>query len=86
MTTQVRLNRQAAATIAGWRNTVKSIWNTMCEADGIPVNSKFVVFSDETNAKYQKYYNTAMDELRRAIAEYQAGGYVGLRVINGKAR
>ena len=58
----------------------------MCKDDVIPADSKFVVFSDETNAKYGKYYNKSLDELRRAIAEYQAGGYVGLRIVNGKAR
>jgi len=58
----------------------------MCEEDDIPADSKFVVFSEDTNAKYQMYYNKALDELRRAIAEYQAGGYVGLRIVNGKAQ
>ena len=84
MNTAARLHRQGQQTIVDLQRTVKSIWNTMCEADGIPSDSKFVVFSEETNGKYGVYYNRAIDELRQAIAEYQAGGYVGLRIRNGK--
>ena len=85
MNTATKLHRQGQQTIGKLQQTVKSIWQTMCEEDGIPADSKFVVFSDETNSKYGVYYNKALDELRRAIAEYQAGGYVGLRIVNGKA-
>ena len=85
MNTAIKLHKQGQQTIVGLQRTVKSIWASMCEEDGIQANSKFVVFSEETNAKYQVYYNKALDELRRAIAEYQAGGYVGLQIVNGKA-
>ena len=86
MNTATRLHRHGQQTIVGLQRTVKSIWNTMCEADDMPIDSKFVVFSEETNAKYQAYYNKGLDELHRAIAEYQAGGYVGLRIVNGRAQ
>ena len=80
MNTATKLHGHGQQTIVGLQRTVKSIWNTMCEADGIPEGSKFVIFSDETNAKFGLYYNKALDELSRTIAEYQAGGYVGLRI------
>ena len=85
MNTATKLHKQGQQTIVDWKQTVESIWNTMCEADGIPVDSKFVVFGDETNTKYEFFYNKAISELRQNIVEYQAGGYVGLRIVDGKA-
>ena len=85
MNTATRLHKQGQDTIIAYRNTVKAIWETMCAADNIPAGSKFVIFSEETNAKYEVFYNKALNELRQAIAEYQAGGYVGLRIVKGRA-
>ena len=85
MTTQVKLNKQGQDYIEGLRQAVRQLWTTMCEADGIPPESTFVVFSDETNRKYQSFYNSALTQLREATSQYRAGGYVGLRIVEGKA-
>ena len=83
--TQERLNRQGENTIIALRNTVRAIWEKMCAEDSIPADSSFVVFSDETNDKYGPFYNQALRQLSEARAAYSAGGYVGLRIVNGKA-
>ena len=82
---QERLNKQGESYILSLRNTVRAIWEKMCEEDSIPADSKFVVFSDETNGKYGPFYNAALRQLSEARAGYSAGGYVGLRIVNGKA-
>ena len=84
--TQERLNRQGEEAIVALRNTVRSIWQKMCEEDGIPADSSFVAFSGETERKYGPFYNQALRQLREAQAQYSAGGYVGLRIVNGRAK
>ena len=84
--TQERLNRQGKDAIEALHNTVRSIWAKMCEVDGIPADSSFVIFSDETNDKYGPFYDQALSQLNEARASYRVGGYVGLRVVNGKAK
>ena len=86
MNAQEKLNRQGQRHIQGLKQSIKAIWQTMCDEDGIPADSTFVVFSDETNKKYQIYYNNAITQLWEAQAQYKAGGYVGLRIVNGKAQ
>ncbi len=83
--TQTKLNRQGQQYIEGLRQTVKALWSKMCEEDGIPPDSKFVVFNDDTNKKYASFYNNALIQHREATSQYRAGGYVGLKIINGKA-
>ena len=73
---QEKMNRQGQQYIAGLQNTVRVLWEKCCEEDGIPVDSRFVVFDD--NNKYNKFYNKAVKEWMEAIAQYRAGGYVGL--------
>jgi len=58
--------------------TVKVCWEKACEADGIPPDSTFVVFSD-TN-KIAPFYERAMQQYLEACREYEAGGYVGVRL------
>jgi hypothetical protein len=50
----------------------------MCEADGIPPDSKFVVFSNDN--KYVQFYNQAQKQLWEAEQQYRDGGYVGLTI------
>lgn len=83
MPIQERLNRQAKVYIASLRNTINVLWRQCCEADGINPESKFVVFSDGN--KYVPFYNKTMTEYMEAVAQYEAGGYVGLRIKGGKA-
>ena len=76
---QRQLNRQGKAYIVGGQNTVKQLWQKMCEEDGVPTDSKFVTFSD--NNKYAPFYDKAVAQLREAMAQYRDGGYVGLRIV-----
>jgi hypothetical protein len=50
----------------------------MCEEEGVPPDSTFVVFSEKN--KYRPFYEKALDELWENEAAYAAGGYVGLRI------
>lgn len=42
---------------------VKSLWKKACEAEGVPIDSKFVVFSDDN--PYVREYNEAVGQLMR---------------------
>lgn len=70
--------------IVGMTATVQQLWLAMCHEDGIEPTAQFVVFS-ETN-KYKPFYDRAMELLWEAKAAYRpGGGYVGLRIRDGKA-
>ena len=45
----------------------QELWDKMCAEDGIPQNSKFVVFSPDN--KYQAVYNEAMTKYMDACRE-----------------
>ncbi len=78
MPSQEQINRQGQKYIAGLRQAIHILWIKMCEEEGIPADSQFVVFSD-TN-KYKPFYDKAMRELWDAESQYAAGGYVGLKI------
>ena len=84
MTVQEKLNRQGQATIRGWQATVAQLWDKACKEDDIEPGSQFVVFSADN--QYVPFYERAHRQLQESIAQYQAGGYVGLRIEAGKAR
>jgi hypothetical protein len=65
--------------LAGMAATVKACWARACEADGIPVDSVFVVWSEGN--KFAPFYDRAMAQYLAACCEYEAGGYVGLRLV-----
>ena len=60
------------------RDVYHRVWFSACNYDDIPVNSSFVVFSDDNPFVF--YVNKAYQELISRISEYQNGGYVGLRI------
>ena len=64
-------------------NTAALLWRRACEHDGIAEDSRFAVLSDDN--PYTKWLNLAMAELSRTRREYEAGGYVGLKIENGRA-
>ena len=80
---QERMNMGGQAYIAGLANTAKALWVKACEHDGIPPDSSFVVFSDDN--PWVPLRDKAMRGYWAAKREYQAGGYVGLRIQNGRA-
>jgi len=60
------------------RDVYHRVWFSACNYDDIPVNSRFVVFSEDNPFVF--YVNKAYQELIQRISEYQSGGYVGLRI------
>ena len=84
MPKQEQLNKQARDYIVGLRNTAQQLWIKACEFDGIPADSKFVVFSDEN--KFAKFYGIAMGQMFDARQQFADGGYVGLRIQQGRAK
>jgi hypothetical protein len=79
---QTRITKQGLEYIRGLRNTVRQLWIKCCKEEGIPADSKFVIFS--TNNKYLPFYNRALRQLWEAEAQYRAGGYVSLKISKGK--
>jgi len=84
MAIQERLNKQGQKYIAGLANTIKVLWEKACEFDSVPVESKFVVFSDGN--KFAKFYGIAMNQYFEARQQYVDGGYVGLSVRDRQVR
>lgn len=78
MSTQENINRTGQKYIDGLRSTRTQLWKQACEFDSIPVDSKFVVFSKDN--KFAEFYNLSCLRLSEAIAQYRAGGYVGLKI------
>lgn len=60
------------------REVYHRVWFSACNYDDIPVNSSFVVFSEDNPFVF--YVNKAYQELIKRIVEYQNGGYVGLKI------
>jgi hypothetical protein len=84
MTMQERLNRQAENYLATLRQAIQTNWRLACEYEGIPVDCKFAIFSDDNpHLKMRSQLHILYWE---NLAAYRAGGYVGLHMQNGKAR
>ena len=83
MAQQDRLNKQAVKHLSGLRNAIKALWVKACEHDEIPAGSMFVVFSDDN--PYVKFHSIAMRQYQADRKAFADGGYVGLRIVNGKA-
>jgi len=75
---QEALNKRGQEYIASLQAVVRELFIKCCEVDGIPPDSKFVVFSDDN--KYLPFYNNAVIQLMEAREQYAAGGYVGLTI------
>ena len=75
---QEQINKRGQEYIAHLQVTVHQLWVKCCEAEGIPADSKFAVFSNDN--KFKPFYDQALKELWQAQAEYAAGGYVGLAI------
>jgi len=81
---QEAINRTGQKYIEGLGATVAQLWKQACGHDDIPPGSKFVVFSEDN--PYVIFYNKAMREFMEAMQQYRAGGYVGLRIYQGRAK
>lgn len=78
------LERTGRRHIDGLRAAVRQLWLKACEHDGVPSDSQFVVFNDDN--PYMPFYNSALAQLREAQAAFvPGGGYVGLRIKDGRA-
>lgn len=84
MNQATKLFRNGQKALVGIQNTVSLLWIRACQEDGIPTDSKFVQFSEGN--KYAAFYNQAVQQMWAMQREYQAGGYVGLRITNGHSR
>jgi hypothetical protein len=60
------------------RQAWQSAFRAACRHDGIEEDSKFVVFSKDN--PFVPYIDRAHQEYCNTVREYQAGGYVGLRM------
>ena len=69
--------------VDGLHDTAALLWRKACEAEGLPVDTQFAVFSP-TN-RYAELYNNAARELCEKIAVTAHLGYAGLR-INERGR
>ena len=83
MNTATRIHRNGQQHIVDLAHTVRQLWCKMCEHDGIEPNASFVIFSDDN--PYQRFHDAAMNQYFEAVSQYQAGGYVGLQIKNGKS-
>lgn len=63
-----------------WRRAFEAA----CKHDGIAADSKFAVFSDSN--PFAQFVDIAAREYMARKAEHAAGGYVGLRIEQGRAR
>ena len=81
---QKQLNRKGQQYITHLAHAVSDLWRKCCEYDGIEPGSAFVVFSKEN--PYQGFYNQAVKQFIQAKVDYACGGYVGLKIVKGKAR
>ena len=81
---QEQLNRKGQQYIIGLATAVSDLWHKCCEFDGIDPGAAFVTFSKRN--PYQGFYNRAVAQFVRAKTEYACGGYVGLQIVQGKAR
>ena len=84
MSKQEAINRTGQKYIEGLRAVVARLWQQACGHDDIPPGSKFVVFSEDN--PYVIFHNKAVGEFIEAMQQYRAGGYVGLRIDQGRAK
>jgi len=77
MVMQERINRQGLRYIGAIGYAVKRLWESACKFDGVDPASKFVVFSDGN--RFAALHDKAVKQYQEAVAQYKAGGYVGLR-------
>ena len=81
---QAQLNKRGQQYLKSLATAVSDLWHKCCEHEGVEPGAPFVVFSKDN--PYQGFYNQAIKQLLHAQAEYLAGGYVGLKIVDGKAR
>ena len=84
MTKQEAINRTGQKYIEGLRAVVAQLWQQACGHDDIPPGNKLVVFSEDN--PYVVFYNKAMREFMETMQQYRDGGYVGLRINQGRAK
>ena len=80
MNTATRLHRDGQKHIVDLAHVMHNLWVKVCKDVGIPEDSKFVIEDVLTESKYYTFYANAQRQYWEAISQYQAGGYVGLRI------
>jgi len=82
MTTATKIDKQGKQYIADLAATVRQIWNQACDYDGILRDSRFVCFSGDN--PFLKFHVQSLNQYFEAVKAYRAGGYIGLRIKNGR--
>ena len=80
MKTPEKLHRQGKQHIVDLAHVVHDLWGKMMQDLGIPEDSKFVEAGFLATSRYHQFYNQAQRQYWEAISQYQAGGYVGLKI------
>ena len=82
-TMQSRLDKQGEGYLATLQQALRDNWKQACEHDGIPPDSSFVVFSSDN--PYIEVRGRIQEHYWENLAAYKVGGYVGLRIKEGRA-
>ena len=84
MTMIEKIERTGFAHIQALEYTRRRLWESACRHDDIEPDSGFVAFSDDN--PFVEFMEPVDTQLREAYAACQpGGGYVGLRIKDGKA-
>lgn len=81
---QKKINKTGQDYLSEIKSALRLEWARACKYDAIPLDTKFAIFSDEN--PHTETHRKLMSLYQRELADYQAGGYVGLQIVNGKAR
>ena len=80
MKTAERLHKQGKQHIVDLAHVTHNLWVKMMQDLELPEDSKFVEADFLATSKYHQFYAQAQKQYWEAISQYQAGGYVGLRI------
>lgn len=79
-----QIEQNAPKHVVGLAKTRAQLWAKMCEHDGIEPTSRLVVFSE--NNPFTIFYDNVSREFKESLAAgVPGGGYVGLRMQQGRA-
>lgn len=70
--------KPALKVLAGLQATYRAAWESACKHEGIPVDSQFVIFSNDN--PFVPFYEKARSQYVNALIEYKSGGYIGLKI------
>ena len=75
---QTKINQQGQKYLASIREAAHLEWDRACEHDGMPLDTKFAIFSDDN--PHSNIHGRLLLLYYQGLAAYRAGGYVGLKI------